>query len=83
MCKTIKWINECVRGTKTNKVKKVVTHLRQSFKSDKFIWSHKLAADKLFVAGNSFSKDSTKFSLVRYGNVAGSRGSIIPSLKRI
>lgn len=39
----------------------------------------KLAADKLFIAGNSYSGNhETRFSVVRYGNVMGSRGSVIP-----
>jgi len=39
----------------------------------------KLCSDKLFVAGNSYVGDQdTRFGVVRYGNVVGSRGSVIP-----
>lgn len=39
----------------------------------------KLTSDKLFVAGNAYSGEhGSKFSVVRYGNVMGSRGSVIP-----
>ena len=45
----------------------------------------KLCSDKLFVAANKYAAGKTIFSVVRYGNVFGSRGSIVPyflSLKK-
>ncbi len=42
--------------------------------------STKLCAEKLFIAGNFYSPDKTKFAVARYGNVIGSRGSIIETL---
>lgn len=72
-----------LEACKQNKVKKVIALSTDKASNPINLYgATKLASDKLFVAGNSFTnKNSTQFSLVRYGNVAGSRGSVIPFFK--
>ena len=63
-----------------NGVKKVVALSTDKASSPVNLYgATKLASDKLFVAANSYSGDEgTSFCVVRYGNVLGSRGSVIP-----
>ncbi len=74
-----------VRACLYNRVQKVV-----ALSTDKaccpinLYGATKLASDKTFVAANNLSGDiGTRFSVVRYGNVAGSRGSVAPFFKRM
>jgi len=67
-----------------NRVKKVI-----SLSTDKAVnpinlyGSSKLASDKLIISGNTFSGSEVKFSVVRYGNVIGSRASVVPFFKKL
>ena len=74
-------ISACIQ----NKVKKVI-----ALSTDKaagpinLYGATKLASDKLFVAANNFTGPSnTIFSVVRYGNVIGSRGSVLPFFQEL
>ena len=74
-----------INASISNKVKKVV-----ALSTDKacnpinLYGATKLAADKLFISANlKINKIKTKFSIVRYGNVIGSRGSVIPYFKSV
>ena len=66
----------------SNNVKKLVALSTDKASSPINIWASKLCADKLFVSGNYLKiGQKTKIAVVRYGNVMGSRGSVIPFLK--
>ena len=74
-----------IDGSIANNVKKVV-----SISTDKaanpinLYGATKLCSDKLFVAANNLAGfHTTRFSIVRYGNVVGSRGSVIPYFKSL
>ncbi|MBN1574487.1 MAG: UDP-N-acetylglucosamine 4,6-dehydratase (inverting) [Deltaproteobacteria bacterium] len=69
-----------IRAAINQKVKKVIALSTDKAANPINLYgATKLCSDKLFVAGNAMSGDSgTIFSVVRYGNVVGSRGSVIP-----
>ena len=68
-----------------NKVKKVIALSTDKASSPVNLYgASKLTSDKLFAAANNYKgKNPTIFSIVRYGNVAGSRGSVIPIFKKL
>ena len=67
-----------------NKVQKVVALSTDKATNPINLYgASKLASDKLFISGNNFSGGTTKFSVVRYGNVIGSRGSVIPYFNKL
>ena len=74
-------IDACIR----NGVKKVVALSTDKASSPINLYgATKLTADKLFSAANNYSYGyGTSFSIVRYGNVMGSRGSVIPYFKQL
>ena len=64
-----------------NKIKKIVALSTDKASSPINLYgATKLCSDKLFIAANNYIP-STIFSIVRYGNVEGSRGSVIPLFK--
>ncbi len=68
-----------------NKVKKVIALSTDKAANPVNLYgATKLVSDKLFTAGNNLvGEGSTRFAVVRYGNVLGSRGSIIPVFKKM
>lgn len=73
-----------IRAAISNNVKKVI-----ALSTDKaacpvnLYGATKLASDKLFVAANNMTGGTTEFAVVRYGNVVGSRGSVVPFFKKV
>lgn len=68
-----------IKSAVANNVKKVIAlSTDKAAKPINLYGSTKLASDKLFVAANYEYNQNVKFSVVRYGNVINSRGSVIP-----
>ena len=68
-----------IDASQANKVKRVVALSTDKASNPINLYgATKLASDKLFVASNTDHSETTRFSVVRYGNVMGSRGSVIP-----
>ncbi|KPN76357.1 UDP-N-acetylglucosamine 4,6-dehydratase [Shewanella sp. Sh95] len=74
-----------IRAAISNNVKKVIALSTDKAASPINLYgATKLASDKLFVAANNVVGDGkTRFAAVRYGNVVGSRGSVVPFFKQL
>lgn len=74
-----------VKAALKNKVKKVVTLSTDKAVAPANLYgATKLAMEKVILAANAYSgTQDTHFSMVRYGNVVGSRGSVIPFFKKL
>ena len=69
-------IQSCIN----NKVKKIIALSTDKAAAPVNLYgATKLTSDKLFISANNYKKFDIKFSVVRYGNVMGSRGSVIPN----
>ncbi|MBV1788892.1 UDP-N-acetylglucosamine 4,6-dehydratase (inverting) [Marinobacterium sp. D7] len=74
-----------IHAALTNNVKKVIALSTDKAANPINLYgATKLASDKLFVAANNMAGGlDTEFSVVRYGNVVGSRGSVVPLFKKL
>ncbi len=74
-----------IRAALANEVEKVIALSTDKAANPINLYgATKLASDKLFVAANNISgRNRTLFSVVRYGNVIGSRGSVVPFFKKL
>lgn len=74
-----------IRAAIANKVEKVIALSTDKAANPVNLYgASKLASDKIFVAGNYMSgTGGTRFSVVRYGNVVGSRGSVVPVFRKM
>ena len=74
-----------IKAAIKNKVEKVIALSTDKASSPINLYgATKLASDKLFVAANNMvGSGKTRFAVVRYGNVVGSRGSVVPFFKKL
>ena len=77
--------NNIIESALINNVKKVIAlSTDKAAQSTNLYGATKLVSDKLFISANNFKgKNKTTFSVVRYGNVADSRGSVLPLFRKL